>query len=62
MLKRLYDDAGTSEQPSIQTHKTLPLQRLGSAEEMAKTICFVLSDDSSFTTGQTFSADGGIAC
>jgi NAD(P)-dependent dehydrogenase (short-subunit alcohol dehydrogenase family) len=29
---------------------------------MAKTICFALSDDASFTTGATFSADGGVAC
>ncbi len=55
-------DAGTSDQPVTATYKTLPLRRLGTPEDMAKTICFALSDDSAFTTGATFSVDGGVAC
>jgi len=35
------------------------IKRLGSPEEMAKTIAFLLGDDSSFTTGATVVADGG---
>lgn len=62
MLDRLLSDAGTSDQPVTQTYKALPLQRLGTAEDMAKTICFALSDDSAFTTGATFSVDGGVVC
>ncbi|KAJ9614288.1 hypothetical protein H2200_002424 [Cladophialophora chaetospira] len=62
MLKRLLNDGDATDRPVTNTYKTLPLQRLGTAEDMAKTICFVLSDDSSYTTGATFSADGGVAC
>lgn len=36
-----------------------PLARVGRAEEIAETALFLLSERSSFTTGQTFVADGG---
>ncbi|ETI20554.1 hypothetical protein G647_08591 [Cladophialophora carrionii CBS 160.54] len=62
MLSRLLNDGDATDRPVTNTYKTLPLQRLGTADDMAKTICFVLSDDSSYTTGATFSADGGVAC
>jgi len=38
---------------------TCPLGRVGEPEELASVICFLLSDDASFVTGQTISADGG---
>ena len=61
MLDRLQKDAGT-DNAVTNTYKNVPLQKLGTAEEMAKTICFALSDDASNTTGATFSVDGGVAC
>ena len=61
MLDRLRADA-PGDAPVTATYKALPLQRLGTADDMAKTICFALSDDSSFTTGATFSVDGGVMC
>ncbi|EXJ81775.1 hypothetical protein A1O1_07840 [Capronia coronata CBS 617.96] len=61
MLDRLRADGGDNI-PVTQTYKTLALQRLGTPEDMAKTICFVLSDDASFTTGAIFSVDGGVVC
>lgn len=36
-----------------------PLGRIGRPEEIAKTVMFLLSDDSSFTTGSLVSVDGG---
>jgi 3-oxoacyl-[acyl-carrier protein] reductase len=36
-----------------------PLHRLGRAEEMAELALFLLSERASFTTGQTYVADGG---
>lgn len=37
----------------------IPMKRMGTAEELAAAICFFLSDDASFITGQTLVVDGG---
>ena len=37
----------------------VPMQRMGTAAELAAAICFFLSDDASFITGQTLVVDGG---
>ncbi len=37
----------------------IPMKRMGTAAELAAAICFFLSDDSSFITGQTLIVDGG---
>lgn len=39
-----------------------PMGRMGSAEEVAKTIAFLLSEESSFTTGAVYAVDGGMSC
>lgn len=61
MMDRIVADGGQNI-PVTQTYKTIPLQRLGTSEDMAKTICFALSDDASYTTGAIFSVDGGVVC
>lgn len=38
----------------------IPMGRFGKAKEMAKSVLFLASDDSSFTTGTEFLVDGGI--
>ncbi|MGH9760689.1 MAG: SDR family oxidoreductase [Blastocatellia bacterium] len=35
--------------------------RYGTALEVAKTCCFLLSDDASYITGEVLQADGGLA-
>ncbi|KAL5384419.1 hypothetical protein PMIN04_010603 [Paraphaeosphaeria minitans] len=39
-----------------------PMNRLGTVEEIAKTVAFLLSEDSSFTTGAVYAVDGGWTC
>ncbi|WP_195572293.1 SDR family NAD(P)-dependent oxidoreductase [Paenibacillus sp. 1001270B_150601_E10] len=42
-----------------QLDATYPLGRMGDPEEVAKTVLFLASDESSFTTGAEFVIDGG---
>ncbi len=39
-----------------------PLKRLGTAEDIAKAVRFLTSDDANFITGQTLVVDGGVTC
>ncbi|GAB4338392.1 MAG: SDR family oxidoreductase [Flammeovirgaceae bacterium] len=41
--------------------KRHPLGRIGTAQEMAEMACFLLSDASSWMTGQTLAIDGGMS-
>jgi 3-oxoacyl-[acyl-carrier protein] reductase len=38
----------------------IPLQRLGSGEDVAGTVAFLLGDDASYITGQVLNCDGGM--
>lgn len=40
-------------------HDAVPLNRYGSEDEIAAAICFLLSEDASYVTGQVIAADGG---
>ncbi len=40
--------------------QSIPAQRAGKLEEIAKTVAFLLSDDASYITGQSILADGGV--
>ena len=47
---------------TLKVKESVPLgQRFGKAEEMAKLIVFLLSEESSYTTGAVYTADGGYA-
>ncbi len=41
--------------------KTIPMKRFGSADEIARTVCALCSDDFSYLTGQTIILDGGLS-
>ncbi len=40
--------------------KAIPLRRLGKPDDYPGIVCFLLSDDASFITGQTISVSGGL--
>jgi NAD(P)-dependent dehydrogenase (short-subunit alcohol dehydrogenase family) len=42
------------------TESTVPMKRLGTMAEIAKTTAFLLSDDAGYITGQNIRVDGGI--
>jgi glucose 1-dehydrogenase len=40
--------------------RSLPMERLGTSEEMAHGICFTLSQEAAYMTGSTLTMDGGV--
>lgn len=56
------DDPELSKNSKIAGALTLPLGRLGKAEEVATVIAFLLSGEASFITGACLSVDGGWNC
>ncbi len=49
-----------SEDVQKQMLANIPLGKLGSPENVAKTVLFLLSDDAAYITGQTIHVDGGM--
>ena len=41
-------------------NKTIPLKRMGTAEDVANVVKFLSSEDSSYITGQVIQVDGGM--
>ncbi len=48
------------EQVKADMLKSIPLKRLGSAEDVAAAVAFLLSEDAAYITGQTIVVDGGM--
>ena len=42
--------------------KSQPIQRLGTVEEIANAVAFMLSDECPYMTGTLLSVDGGHTC
>ena len=53
-------DTKPEEEEMLKSH-IIPMARIGTTEEVSKAVLWLLSEDSSFTTGQTVSIDGGMA-
>jgi NAD(P)-dependent dehydrogenase (short-subunit alcohol dehydrogenase family) len=43
-----------------QTRASIPMQRAGAVEEIAKSVAFLVSSDGSYITGQNLRVDGGL--
>jgi NAD(P)-dependent dehydrogenase (short-subunit alcohol dehydrogenase family) len=52
---------GDAERSRARTIAHVPLRRFGTAEEVAKMMVFLASDDASYCTGGTYLLDGGMA-
>ncbi|MBI5665768.1 MAG: 3-oxoacyl-ACP reductase FabG [Nitrospirae bacterium] len=52
---------GLKKEYKEQVLKQIPLARLGKAEEVARLVKFLVSDDAGYITGQTFVIDGGLS-
>jgi NAD(P)-dependent dehydrogenase (short-subunit alcohol dehydrogenase family) len=62
MMKQINEGlgAGDAEKSRKRTIANVPMQRYGTAEEVAKTMIFLASDDASYTTGAVYLVDGGM--
>lgn len=47
--------------PKEEIRRLIPMARIGKAEEVAKVVAFLLSDEASYITGQVISVNGGLA-
>jgi 3alpha(or 20beta)-hydroxysteroid dehydrogenase len=52
--------AGTT--PDAPFYKRLPVARMGTADEAARAVLFLASDEASYTTGAELAVDGGSSC
>lgn len=50
-----------TEEQIEQGAKNLPMNRMGTPEEMAHGVCFTLSDEAAYMTGSTLLMDGGVS-
>lgn len=62
VLTKILDDTGLTEQDAVKAFTAIPLGRIGQPEELAALVAYLASDDSSYSTGSEFIADGGLTC
>jgi len=59
LIRKVGLSAETIEQINAQAHAQIPLGRSGSAEEVARTVLFLASNDAAYVSGVELTVDGG---
>ena len=60
IMTRMLTDAGLTSDGANDMFSAAPVGRIGQPEEMAALAAYLISDDSSYSTGSEFVADGGL--
>jgi 3alpha(or 20beta)-hydroxysteroid dehydrogenase len=60
MMQRYVESAENPEQQLVDFAASHPMNRVGEPEEVVRAVLFLASEDSSFTTGDSISVDGGV--
>lgn len=60
MAQKLLDAAADSAQAEAEMARPHPLRRIAEPGEIASVVAFLLSEDSSFVTGESIAVDGGL--
>jgi 3alpha(or 20beta)-hydroxysteroid dehydrogenase len=50
-----------SAEQNLQRTQQVPMKRMGTAEEVARLVLFLLSDESAYVTGAEMTIDGGVS-